>query len=248
MTPRRNIFGGTRGLKIVLFTAALSACLPASASLVNGRRAAVAAPVQTQNAPRATHPLDALDAAVQQRFHRVIGFGMARIATERKFEPETEAEKEAVRGLRRGGYRLALYLAGRGVLEPLPVKYRAVSTKFGTFGPGNGVAGPVFVSSSGIKGLPDANALWESARAGFETFAGGGERREFEEAEGWRIEARPVRASGESCLQCHKTDRKYEVMKLANGREMVSIEPKGNTLRLGDPLGVLLYVYRGERR
>src|SRR5215211_5897327 len=89
-------------------------------SLASASALAAAAALAVQPAAQQRHPLDALDRAVQKRFHNVIGFGMARIATEREFAPETAEEKDAVRDLKRAGYRVGLYLAGRGLLEPAP--------------------------------------------------------------------------------------------------------------------------------
>jgi hypothetical protein len=196
---------------------------------------------------REPHPLDALDREVQKRFHDVIGFGMARIATERRFEPETPGEREAVRELKRGGYRVGLYLAGRRVLEPMPEEPRLrVKTTFGSGFGGHGFSGPIFLSSSAITKVPSATALWGETRLALLSFAEGAERYGFE-AGGWEVEARPVRASGESCLRCHNTD--YRTVRGVTGRGVVfsKTEPKGNALKVGDPLGVLVYVYKRSR-
>ncbi len=79
-----------------------------------------------------------------------------------------------------------------------------------------------------------------------ETFARGAERYGFKAA-GWEVEARPVRASDESCLRCHKTDYRTVHGVTEKGVSFYSVEPKGNALKAGDPLGVLLYVYKKSR-
>jgi hypothetical protein len=196
---------------------------------------------------REPHPLDALDRAVQKRFHNVIGFGMARIASERRFEPETEEEKEAVRALKREGYTVGLYLAGRGVLAETPVEKRVASNRFGGW-PGRAIAGPIFVSSSAPKNLPGAVPLWDETRRALESFASGGERHEFT-AGVWRVEARPVRASAESCIECHRRHAGFEIKPVpaAGGAHAPAEPPKEAELKVGDPLGVLLYAYRKGR-
>lgn len=184
----------------------------------------------------APHTLDALDRAVQKRFHNVIGFGMARIATERRFEPTTVEEKEAVRALKREGYAVGLYLAGRGVLADEPVENRVAWNRFGG-GAGRAISGPIYVSSSSLKSLPGAVPLWDETRRALESFASGGERHEFT-AGPWRVEARPVRASAESCLECHRTRAEFEP------KTLPAEAKKSADLKVGDPLGVLLYAYR----
>jgi hypothetical protein len=203
--------------------------------------AAAAAPA------REPHPLDALDRAVQKRFHNVIGFGMARIATERRFEPTTEEEKAAVAALKREGYAVGLYLVGRGILVETPVEKRVTLNRFGGWS-GRAISGPIYVSSSSMKSLPGAVPLWDETRRALESFASGGERREFD-AGSWRIEARPVRASAESCLECHRRHAGFELEPLpaAGGAQAPAGPPKVADLKVCDPLGVLLYAYRKRR-
>jgi hypothetical protein len=206
-----------------------------------------AAQLSPSRGAREPHQLDALDREVQKRFHDVIGFGMARIATERRFEPETTGEREAVRELKRGGYKVGLYLAGRRVLEPMPEEPRLrVKTTFGSGFAGHGFSGPIFLSSSSITKVPGATALWGETRLALLSFAEGAERYGFK-AGGWEVEARPVRASGESCLRCHNTDYRTVRGVTEKGVSFSKAEPKGNALKVGDPLGVLLYVYKKSR-
>ncbi len=194
------------------------------------------------------HPrLEALDREIQKRFHNVIGFGMARIATERRFEPETKAEREAVSGLGRAGYKVALYLAGRGVLEPMPVRLRRAKRSFGAeMTTGEPFSGPIFLSSPTITRVPSAASLWTETQNAMRAFEQGSNRYGFVAGK-WQVEARPVRASEQTCLRCHKTDYKYKFSVNDRGEPFYNAEPKGNVLKLGDTLGVLLYLYKEPR-
>ena len=237
-----------RSLKLSFLVAALLLGAFAFAGRVGSTgqdRQTNAVPVAKPSPDAATHPFDALDRAVQQRFHNVIGFGMARIATERKFAPETKEEKGAVRDLKRAGYRVGLFLAGRGVLEPFPEQYRVSSTYFGN-GLSHTMSGPVYMSSSGLKGLPSGPALWEPARRALLAFGGGAERQSFTVGK-WEVEARPVRATNESCVQCHK-DVQLTVYQNASGKYYGWGLKEDSVLRVGDTIGVLLYVYQKKAR
>lgn len=195
---------------------------------------------ETQQATRAEHFLDPFDGVVQQRFHEVIGFGMARVASERWFKPETPEEKEAVRDLKKGGYQVGLFLAGRNLLQDVPPSYRVSYAKMGS-GRRHMMSGPVVVSDQRLKGLPDGPAMWEPTREALRQFARGSERWAFE-ASGWSVEARPVRASDEKCLRCHA----YTKLIFENYNGTVAMrygEPRYD-LQIGDPIGAVLYVYR----
>lgn len=217
---------------------ALSLTLAACAAAAFAR-APQPAPQQPAAQP---HPLDALDREVQKRFHDVIGFGMARIATERRFAPETQEERAAVRELERGGYEVGLYLAGRAILDDASEQPRQAKTKFGYGMTGQAFSGPIFVGP-GVKRLPAAAALWDETRHALESFGAGAEQHEFTWSR-WQVLARPVRASAESCLRCHNTDYRLVNGVTEAGVRFSKIEPKGNALKVGDPLGVLIYAYR----
>jgi hypothetical protein len=204
-----------------------------------------------QNSPtqpaRNSHPLDALDREVQKRFHKVIGFGMARIGTQRKFAPETEEEKASVRELKSQGYRVGLYLAGRAILNDVPEQYRRAKLDFGSSSAGQAFSGPIFLSSSDMKGLPTAASLWDETRLALQSFATGAERYGFKSGD-WDVETRPVRASEESCLRCHTAREHFAVVVInEKGEKSVVPETKEDPPKLGDPLGVLVYAYRKTR-
>ena len=179
--------------------------------------------------------IDALDRAVQKRFHNVIGFGMARIATEKKFVPETEEEKTALNSLKKVKLRVGLYLAGRLVLEPKPSE-----SQMGQYGIGRAISHPIFLDSqTKLKELPQRLDLWEQTQKALAAFAQGRDWYEFTVGE-WSVRARPVRASNQSCLQCHSQD--YRIIYPFEGA--IGYENKGkNNLQIGDPIGVLLYAY-----
>jgi hypothetical protein len=179
--------------------------------------------------------IDTLDRAVQKRFHNVIGFGMARIATEKKFVPETEEEKAAVSSLKQAGLRVGLYLAGRLVLEPKPGE-----SQWGQYGIGRAISRPIFLGSqTKLEELPRRLDLWEQTQKAMTAFTQGKDSYEFT-AGAWSVRARPVRASDQSCLRCHSQDQR--LVYLAGGA--TGYENKGqNNLQIGDPVGVLIYAY-----
>ena len=183
--------------------------------------------------------LDALDHVVQKRFHNVIGFGMTRVATERQFIPESPEEKEAVKQLRRAGYELCFFLAGRGILQNIKESERISHSKFGD-GWAHTMSGPVFLNEE-LKKLPEARVMWEPTRQAFRIFRDGASRYSFA-ANGWQIEARPVRAKDESCLKCHGHD--ILITYPPEGGTSYTKAKERNDLRVGDPIGVLLYVHK----
>lgn len=197
-----------------------------------------------ETAESGRHALDPLDRVVRARFHNHIGFGMARIATERKFVPETAEEREAVRAMKRAGYEVGLFLVGRGVYRDAPPENRRADNLFGGVSAGRAMSGPIFVSGTDVKKLPDVAALWDETRRAMTSFAGGAERYGFE-AEGWRVEARPIRAA-DSCLRCHNSRLSLKLIG-PNGAPSAETTPQPEVLKVGDPLGAMLYAYRDAR-
>jgi hypothetical protein len=118
---------------------------------------------------------------------------------------------DAVRLLEEARLDVVLYLAGRRVLKPRTEGMERWAPK-----------GPVRIASGnrGVNEPPAASALWNDARDALIAF-GSNTTYEFREPiVDWKMIARPIRASGEVCLQCHAP------------------------LRLGDPIGVVIYAYR----
>lgn len=184
--------------------------------------------------------IEALDRVIQKRFHDVIGFGMTRVGSERNFSPNTVEEKAAVKNLKSAGYQVTLYLAGRNILQDVPERHRHNRRWFGSL-EDHLIGGPVTVGNQDLKRVPDARAIWEPTRDALRQFADGGTRYGFTE-NGWSVEARPVRALDESCLRCHGFDTKLTFEK--DGGVRFSRAQERNGLRVGDPLGVMLYVYK----
>jgi len=183
-------------------------------------------PVTGSELPTAPHPdPDAwrqLADSIQQRFLNIGVFGMNRILPAhgiRQFGPESAQEREAVDQLEQKGYEVALYLAGRGILgasEPTPNFRR-------------GVQGPAFITHvAHPEDLPQPAALLPQARkalASFETAQGYDLR-----IDDWDVRVRPLRASGQVCVQCH-------------------VHGSGGAnpnLKIGDALGVVMYVSRAS--
>jgi hypothetical protein len=123
------------------------------------------------------------------------------MGTERKFLPDTSEEKAVVKELKRAGYRVTLFLAGRNILQDIPDRFRYNRRLFGS-GEDHMLSGPVTVGHDDLKGLPDARALWEPAREALRQFDKGESRYAFTE-NGWLIDARPVKAFAEECVKCH---------------------------------------------
>jgi hypothetical protein len=196
--------------------------------------------------PRSAAPLlDALNACIQERFLDVDnGFGFRRLTspgeTPHRFKPENIRELAAVRDLERAGVKVVLYLTSRQVLQPKPETTR----------PGWWdrwlIKGPVAVAGfvdnpellrAGPIGevAPPPMDLWADAGRAMAAF----ERRESHDftAGTWTFRARPVRAQNTTCLACHK----------ANGAYTLPATGGNDALRVGDPLGVVLYGYKEKQ-
>jgi hypothetical protein len=168
----------------------------------------------------ADDPIASLNRTIQDRFKDIDKlFGLRRIVvigdTPHRFRPETVGEFAAVQELKDGGLRVALYVAGRRVLEQEP----DLTTKE-PFGLNRRVIfGPIAVTDRDVgPGLPAPTDLIDESRIAFRML-GTRDRHDFVLAE-WRFTARAVRATTSQCLSCHR------------GRS------------LGEPLGVILYAYQ----
>jgi len=180
---------------------------------------------------RARATILAFDACVQERFNDVDrGLGFMRIvkpdAMSHRFKPENLREDGAVRDLERERLQVVLYLAGRRVLQPDVPALKARLIK-----------GPVEITRSAEDTEPAPLDLQADSRRAMLSFANG-EGYDFTVAD-WTFIARPVRASTASCLECHAADGTSFRMPVQ------SVPP--SPLRVGDPLGVVLYGYRSAR-
>jgi hypothetical protein len=147
-------------------------------------------------------PLDALNRVIQDRFAGIDKFfGLRRIVvigdTPHQFRPETVAEEAAVQELRDEKLKVALYMAGRRVMEREP----------NLMGKSGGVDrrvifGPIAITAERLNDLPHSVDLIDEARNAFREL----QRRDrypFELA-GVKFSARAVRANAGECLTCHK--------------------------------------------
>jgi hypothetical protein len=160
-----------------------------------------------------------LDECIQIRFLDRKAFGMSRIAVPyhgmRVFRPENPAEMTVVDQLRQKGIEAAVYLVGQQALSPQPsfVSFPAPRTR---------LQGPASITLLAGTRLPDEEALFSDGKAALASI-GQGAGSQTKKGE-WSIAVRPLRASNQTCVQCHTT---------------VSGAPK-----IGDALGVAMYVYR----
>lgn len=165
-------------------------------------------------------PIASLNQAIQNRFKDVDTlFGLRRIVvlgdTPHQFRPETVSEFAVVREIDEAGLRVAMYVAGRRVLEREPDLTTKVPFELNR----RVIFGPVAVTDPvGLSGLPEAVELIDEGRSAFRTLVRR-DRYDFEKA-GWTFTGRAICASSKECLTCHK-DRS-----------------------IGDPLGVVLYASR----
>ena len=171
-----------------------------------------------QEAERAA--IVAFDQCIQERFKDVDeGFGYRRIArigeTPHRFNAENASELSAVRELQRARMRVMLYLAGRRVLGPKP-EASAGPAVFSRIIKGPALVTPTDAGAS----TPAPGDLWDASRSAMLAFANT-DLYEFTSGD-WKFVARPVRATDTMCLKCHA----------------------GSSLRVGDPLGVVMYGYR----
>ena len=133
-----------------------------------------------------------------------------------QFVPENAAEQAIVNQLNQDGYQVALYLAGRNVLgSPSPnillEPYRYA------------VQGPAYITRVNPQELPRPEALLESSRAALQAFDKNKTYGAMQNSE-WTVALRPLRATSESCVQCHNA--------------------AGAHVKTNDVLGVAMYVYK----
>jgi hypothetical protein len=181
------------------------------------------------------HVISALNDCIQQRFEEINDrFGVARFVrigeTPHRFQPESVAEMGSVRALEQARLQVVLYVAGTRVLRPtptLPLVGNAHALAI--------IKGPVRVTPGAIDQVPPPSPaqLWEEGRRAMHAFLTR-EAHEFTQP-GWTFSARPVRASGPACLECHRN----------RGADLTT-GPDG-PVKLGDALGVVMYGYRPTR-
>lgn len=174
-------------------------------------------------------PVDPLNETIQARFQDIKRLGMARIPKHiRHYSPETSDEKSAVAELRQAGLGMAFYLGGRGLQGPGMSKSEWENTD--KYDRRKAVSEPIVVTNDEtVKDLPRPWELWGLGR---EALAATVKADSFTRTFGrWSVDVRPVRANRQACLDCHDS-----------GFAAVP-EDSEKTLKIGDPLGVVIYVY-----
>jgi len=189
-----------------------------------------------------------LDRHIQERFKDVDrGFGFRRVITinqtPHRFQPEKAKELEAVSELEKARWQVVLYLAGRSVLGPQPEKGYWESLT-----PRKMIQGPVLVTAAGQpqSDWPQPAELWEQSRKAMAAFSDT-DQYDFKLGK-WKFAARPVRASDQSCLECHSRERVSSIPMSSLAEESKVSVQEQKPLRIGDPLGVMLYAYERESR
>jgi hypothetical protein len=148
------------------------------------------------------------------------------------FVPENEQERGAVAEIEESGLKMVFYLASRRILEPPPDESKNKNTLL-LHAP---LRGPVAITQASQKtDWPEAVGLREQARKAMQGFESKTITSQSEFSVGDKtFLARPVRAQ-ESCLQCH-TPQTYQ-------GDPSNTEGAIRQLKVGDPIGVLLYAY-----
>jgi hypothetical protein len=174
-----------------------------------------------------TEVLSGFNECIQQRFLDTGVFGMNRILPLHginQFRPANAKERAAVNGLEQKGYEVALFLAGRQILSPSD---GSIVGGFPFIDPRSGVQGPAYITHfANTNDLPNPAALLTDARTALTSFDTG-DGYEVQK-DGWTVMMRPLRATSQTCVQCHTRG--------AGGANA--------SLKVGDALGVVLYVYR----
>jgi hypothetical protein len=210
----------TRTLVLTLVTVMVAQTMPVATRVVS--------PQEERDSESTRDAVQALDAAIQQRFMKVDGtFGFTRVmprGTAHDFVPESDVELSTLSRLEDAHLRVVLYLAGRRLLSPSvdqPLFYRRQDA----------IKGPARITPGARVTMPTAESLADEFRRAFAAFDRHEALDEFV-AEEWNVVARPVRAANGTCLQCHRRD----------GVNW----PARNTsdLHVDDVLGIVMYAYQ----
>jgi len=161
-----------------------------------------------------------LDSVIQQRFLMTGPFGISRVALVsthgiRPFIPATPAERDVVTLLKSERYDVGFFLLGRLALPSSQAVFPFARLR-------SEVQGPAFITVERPAELPTPESLLEVGSAALKSFAAG-EGYDVRSGD-WTVAMRPLRASTERCIACHNS--------------------MGEKVKLGDALGVAMYVYR----
>jgi hypothetical protein len=179
------------------------------------------------------NPIESLNKCIQDRFHDLDNFGMARLPVVpqhvQRFQAETPQEKEAVARFQEDGWQVAFYLGGRKVMESGMSKEEWKQA--GEDSLRRAISEPIFITDQkAATDLPRPWELWEHSQ---KALAASITTDSYTSTVGrWFLDARPVRADRKACLDCH----------CARGANPWD-KSKENALRVGDALGVVIYLY-----
>jgi hypothetical protein len=188
-----------------------------------------------------------LDEVIQHRFAAPPALlGMSRVASPASlgehfrpspgavtdFRPESPAEESAIRSLGEASLQVGMYVFGAAIerADFQARDYRALK------GPAVLTAGtlrpawypPLMSQASNPDALPDWNTAYPIAREAMKRFERGD--RSFTASVGlWRMIARPVPASSETCVMCHNAQQ---------------FRRSARSIALHDAIGGVLYVFR----
>jgi hypothetical protein len=187
------------------------------------------------------HPMADLHAQLLRRFSAMDRFGIRRMITSpyhlQHFVAENNEERETIAALEKGNYSVSFFLAGRSILNAKPdgETLDAQSLKFYLRRP---LINPVLITKDArYEELPQNTELWDEARKAMQAFDKGSNHYDFATG-AWQVAVMPVRATQNACLKCH--DRQYEMV---NGQ----VKAVSKRLKIGDPMGAVLYVYKSEK-
>jgi hypothetical protein len=214
----------------LLATTAVSASVSWTRSARDRRPPAATVPsVATEDSP-----VESLNQCIQDRFRNLDRFGMSRMSVHSwSFYPVTPEERSAVTRLREDGWEVGFYLGGRELLER-PGITEAEWNEADESSFRRAVSKPI--SITGQEPPPDLPRPWELWGHARKALAASDVADSYTASVGrWSIDARPVRADRQVCLKCHD-----------EGGATAFPSPDeegGRPLRVGDALGVAIYVY-----
>lgn len=185
--------------------------------------------------------ISAIDRAFQSRFE-VLDFknlGMSRMVVTQdhhfdRFSPQNAADLRLISALDHGGWDAAFFVGGRQAIQLATVKdeflkrggrlvpFVEIGSKKETAP--RAVSKPILINTAdAATPLPSREDLYPRVVEAFRRFAAKESTYEFRHGD-WLVITRPIPASQAKCLSCHQSEN-------------------GNTLKLGDPLGVALYAF-----
>jgi hypothetical protein len=186
---------------------------------------------------KAAGPVEALSRCIIKRFENLDDKGLSRIPLVHSpvihFRPETAEERSVVAKLDEDGWDVGFYLGGRRLLESGMTEAQWKKGGDGRYR--RAMSRPVVISQENTPtNLPEPWELWEHGR---KALAASGSADPYRSTLGrWSIEARPIRADRQACLNCHRSNSNPQA-------QSASPDDGKPPLKVGDALGVAIFVY-----